>query len=62
MLWIIFLDGSSFKVVDDYKSEMTDYKNNVIVLEPEITFIDPKKRSVFVGGRGSISNIAEFNL
>lgn len=56
------LDDGSFKVVDSYKSEMTDYKNNVIGLEPEITFIDPVKRSVFVGGRGSISNVAEFGL
>ena len=56
------LDDGSFKVVDNYKSEMTDYKNNVIGLEPEITFIDPEKRSLFVGGRGSVSNVAEFNL
>ncbi|MCG0733957.1 hypothetical protein IMAU60055_03102 [Lactiplantibacillus plantarum] len=56
------LDDGSYKVVNDYESEMTDYKNNVIGLEPEITFIDPEKRSVFVGGRGSISNVAEFNL
>lgn len=56
------LDDGSFKVVDDYKSEMTDYKNNVIGLEPEITFIDPEKRSLFVGGRGGASNVAEFNL
>ena len=56
------IDDGSFKVVDNYKSEMTDYKNNVIGLEPEITFIDPVKRSVFVGGRGSILNVAEFGL
>ncbi|MEE6665581.1 hypothetical protein [Limosilactobacillus fermentum] len=56
------LDDGSYKVVDIYKSEMTDYKNNVIGLEPEITFIDPEKRSLFVGGRGSLSNVAEFNL
>ena len=56
------LDDGSFKVVDNYKSEMTDYKNNVIGLEPEITFIDPVKRSIFVGGRGSLSNVAEFGL
>lgn len=56
------LDDGSFKVVDSYKSEMTDYKNNAIGLEPEITFIDLVKRSIFVGGRGSISNVAEFSL
>jgi len=56
------LDDGSYKVVDNYKSEMTDYKNNVIGLEPEITFIDPVKRSIFVGGHGSISNVAEFGL
>lgn len=56
------LDDGSFKVVDNYKSEMTDYKNNVIGLEPEITFIDPEKRSLFVGGRGGVSNVAEFYL
>lgn len=60
------LDDGSFKVVDGYKSEMTDYKNNVIGLEPEITFIDPVKRSLFIGARGgdksSLSNVAEFNL
>lgn len=60
------LDDGSFKVVDFYKSEMTDYKNNVIGLEPEITFIDPVKRSLFIGARGgdksSLSNVAEFNL
>lgn len=56
------LDDGSYKVVNDYESEMTDYKNNVISLEPEIAFIDPEKRSLFVGGRGSISNVAEFNL
>lgn len=55
-------DDGSYKVVDNYKSEMTDYKNNVIGLEPEITFIDTEKRSIFVGGRGSLSNVAEFNL
>lgn len=56
------LDDGSFKVVDFYKSEMTDYKNNAVSLEPEITFIDPEKRSLFIGARGSISNVAEFNL
>ena len=56
------IDDGSFKVVNNYKSEMTDYKNNIISLEPEITFIDPVKRSLFVGARGSISNVAEFNL
>ena len=60
------LDDGSFKVVDSYKLEMTDYKNNVIGLEPEITFIDPVKRSLFIGARGgdnsSLSNVAEFNL
>lgn len=60
------LDDGSFKVIDSYKSEMTDYKNNVIGLEPEITFIDSKKRSLFIGARGgdnsSLSNVAEFNL
>lgn len=60
------LDDGSFKVVDSYKSEMTDYKNNVIGLEPEITFIDPVKRSLFIGARSgnnsSLSNVAEFNL
>lgn len=60
------LDDGSFKVVDSYKSEMTDYKNNVISLEPEITFIDSGKRSLFIGARGgdnsSLSNVAEFNL
>lgn len=59
-------DDGSFKVVDSYKSEMTDYKNNVIRLEPEITFIDLEKRSLFVGARSgdnpSLSNVAEFNL
>lgn len=60
------LDDGSFKVVDFYKSEMTDYKNNAISLEPEITFIDSGKRSLFIGARGgynsSLSNVAEFNL
>jgi len=51
------LDDGVFKVVDNYKSEMTDYKNNVIGLEPEMIFIDPEKRSLFVGGRGGDSNI-----
>lgn len=59
-------DDGNFKVVDSYKSEMTDYKNNVIRLEPEITFIDPVKRSLFIGARSSVdsslSNVAEFNL
>lgn len=50
-------DDGSYKVVDNYKSEMTDYKNNVIGLEPEMIFIDPEKRSLFVGGRGGDSNI-----
>lgn len=56
------LDDGSFKVVDSYTSAMTDYKNNYITSEPEITFIDPVKRSLFLGARGSISNVAEFNL
>ena len=59
-------DDDSFKVVNSYKSEMTDYKNNVIKLEPEITFIDPVKRSLFIGARGgdksTLSNVAEFSL
>ena len=59
-------DDGNFKVIDSYKSEMTDYKNNVISLEPEITFIDPVKRSLFIGARGgdnhSLSNVAEFYL